>query len=272
MSWFGKAVGGTIGMMVGGPLGAMAGAAIGHHMFDKKGGAAAVRRFGVADGDRFSGGAAQYRPQRERVPDVDPTERRQATYFVALFSLLGKLAKADGRITREEGDAVVTFLDRLKIAGDERTFAIRIFNEAKNSGFTVEQLAGQFADATASDPQLRSSMIDMLFQIAIADQELHPGEEQMIATIARRFGIGDIELGAIKARYLGNMEHAYAVLGLSPDVGDQELKDTYRRLVQEYHPDKIIGQGMPQEFVDYANQRFQEIQNAWDAIKRKRGL
>lgn len=287
MSWFGKLLGGAVGLMIGGPLGAIAGGAIGHHLFDKGSGSQGGRpRFqkwedepfgsrqrrsadtgwNSATGGPSTGGSSSSSSRSSTV------ETRQAAYFLALFSILGKLAKADGQITRDEGEMVVSFLDRMNVRGEERQFAIRVFNEAKNSKYQVEDFARQFAQMTAGQVDLRSSMMDMLFAIALSDGEFHPQEERMIGSIASILGIGDAELDALRARYIGNTDHAYAVLGLSSDADDETVKGAYRQLVQEYHPDRIISQGMPEEFVEYATQRFQEIQTAWDQIKRERNL
>jgi len=275
VSWFGKLLGGTVGLFIGGPLGAIAGGAIGHHLFDKgapnAGGArpgAGPFGGGTATGARSGpfGGAQPFEQRRSSV------EERQAAYFLALFSLLGKLAKADGRITREEGETVVSFLDRMGVRGEERQFAIRVFNEAKDSPHSAEELARQFAAMTMMQRDLRASMVDMLFQIALADGEFHPQEERMIASIAGILGISAGELNAFRARYVENTDHAYSVLGLSRDADDETVKSTYRKLVQEYHPDRIISQGMPEEFVEYATKRFQEVQTAWDEIRKERGL
>ncbi|MFP4153604.1 MAG: TerB family tellurite resistance protein [Alkalispirochaeta sp.] len=275
MSWFGKLLGGTVGLFIGGPLGAIAGGAIGHHLFDKEGPGAGDFRpgagpfgGGATTGTRSGpfGGTAPFEQRRSSV------EERKAAYFLALFSLLGKLAKADGRVTREEGEMVVSFLDRMGVRGEERQFAIRVFNEAKDSPYSAEEFAGQFAAMTAMQRDLRSSMVDMLFQIALADGEFHPQEERMISSIAGILGISAGEYNAFRARYVETTDHAYSVLGLTRDADDETVKSTYRRLVQEYHPDRIISQGMPEEFVEYATKRFQEVQTAWDQIRKERGL
>jgi DnaJ like chaperone protein len=271
MSWFGKMVGGTIGLMIGGPLGAIAGGAIGHHLFDKEGGS----RGGSSDWmgqarERFeqasTGGGAGGRHKPSE------TEQTQMSYFLALFSILGKLAKADGRVTREEGEQVVGFLDRMGVSGEQRRFAIRVFNEAKDSPYSADDFARQFAEFTRGQHDLRESMVDMLFRVALADGDFHRREEEMISSVATILGITGQELEAIRNRHIDTTEHAYSVLGLSPDASNDEVKSTYRRLVQEYHPDRITSQGMPDEFVEYATQRFQEIQDAWEKIQRERNL
>lgn len=292
MSWFGKMVGGTVGLMIGGPLGAIAGAAVGHHLFDKrrKDGGRIEDRRGTGSGstagsnfrtgmgtggNRASGGYSTTGGYTGGYTGKghagSSAEERQATFFLALFSILGKLAKADGTVTKEEGDQLLQYLNQMNLAGPERDFAVKVFNEAKNSSFSIQEFARQFSDATAGQPHLRSSLMDMVFRIAMADGNLHPAEESMIGTVGRVLGYSSVDLENFKKQYIGSQEQAYAVLGVSPDTPTEEVRATYRRLVQEYHPDTVIGQGMPQEFVEYATKRFQEVQNAWDTIKRSRG-
>jgi len=257
MSWFGKMVGGTVGLMIGGPLGAIAGAAVGHHLFDKN---QKERRPGRIDRDY---GTTSRSSQ---------AEERQATFFLALFSILGKVAKADGTVSKAEGDALIGFLNQMNIRGQERDFAIKVFNEAKNSRFTVRDFAGQFADATRGQDHLRSSLMDMLYRIAMADGELNRVEEEMIETVGGVLGFSSAEVTRLRQQFIGDAQQAYAVLGVSPDAPDDEIRSTYRRLVQEYHPDAVIGQGMPQEFVEYATRRFQDVQSAWETIQKTRKI
>jgi DnaJ like chaperone protein len=254
MGWYGKFIGGTIGLFTGGPLGAIAGAAIGHHFYDA----------------RNEESSAQH--ERVRYQGHTDNERRQASFFLALFSILGKLAKADGRITREQGEAVISFLDRMGVTGSQRSFAIKVFNEAKNTPYSVEDLAREFAQITRGRPDLRGSMMDMLFEIALTDSYLHPGEEEVIQSVAAILGFTPQEVQTIRNRHMVGEEHTYAALGLTPDATDEEIRRTYRQLVQEYHPDRIVSQGMPQEFVEYATERFQEIQQAWEILRKKRNL
>lgn len=279
MAWFGKIIGGTIGLVtLGGPLGAIAGAAIGHHLFDRnprlpqaKGGQ--NRQFQDSRSEyRAANASSRADTSQRRDPAADRAEERQAAFFLALFSILGKLAKADGRVTREQGEAVVSFLDRMGVTGRQRSFAIRVFNEAKNSRYSVEEFARQFADVTRNQPDLRNSLMDMLFETALATHELHPAEEEMINSVASVLGIPAMELQAIRDRHLGGADYAFSVLGLTPEATDETIRRTYRQLVHEYHPDRIVAQGMPQEFVEYAGERFQEIQKAWETIRRERSL
>lgn len=248
MSWFGKIMGGTIGLLFGGPLGAVAGATLGHFAFDKTAGPAEYTRRGL-----------------------NTTEQIQAAYFISLFSMLGKFAKIDGVITRDEIAVIDRFLRQMGITGAERDFAIGIFNDAKNSAYSIQDFAGQFFEVSRHQRALLYSFLDLLFQLAFADGTLHHAEKQAIDDVRRTFGISDTEFAAIQARYIDDAEKYYNVLSCTSACTDEEIKKQYKKLAKEFHPDAIIAKGLPEEFVAFATKRFQEIQEAYEKVKKKRG-
>ncbi len=64
----------------------------------------------------------------------------------------------------------------------------------------------------------------------------------------------------------------YEVLGVSRNATEAEIKKSYRKLIRENHPDTLIAKGMPQEFVDVANEKMAAINAAYDLIENERGL
>ena len=118
MSWFGKLTFGTVGLLLGGPLGAIAGAALGHILIDKPGGL--VRR------DDSYGYSSDYSSAQSKFVGA---EQAQASYFISLFSILGKLAKTDGVISREEIAVVQKFIDSLPMAEAQKEFARQVFRD-----------------------------------------------------------------------------------------------------------------------------------------------
>jgi hypothetical protein len=64
-----------------------------------------------------------------------------------------------------------------------------------------------------------------------------------------------------------NSQDPYQVLGIAPGAGDREIKHAYRQLALKYHPDKV--QHLGEEFRKVAEQRFQEIQAAYQTLTRK---
>jgi DnaJ like chaperone protein len=254
MSWFGKLTLGTLGLIFGGPLGAVAGAALGHLLIDK-GSDLVAQTIGPQQGPQF-----------------EPAERTQATYFVSLFSILGKLSKIDGVVTRDEIVVVLDFINSLPIAEGEKQFARQVFNEAKDSRYTIEDFAFQLYQAAGTQPSLLLSFLDLLFKIAAADGKLHPAEEAALKSVKDIFKISDAQFENIKAVYFKDFDKYYKVLNCTPECSNQEIKSNYKKLVKDFHPDTIISKGLPEEFIDFASNRFREIQESYEKIRGERGF
>ncbi|MCX5894364.1 MAG: TerB family tellurite resistance protein [Proteobacteria bacterium] len=247
MSWFGKIMGGALGFVAGGPLGAIAGATVGHVFFDK------------------TAGHEEYSSRR-----LNRVEQIQAAYFISLFSVLGKFAKIDGVVTRDELALIDNFMRHMGISGTERNFAITIFNEARNSTYSINDFANQLYEVSRHQRALLYSFIDLLFQLALSDGKVHHAEEAALDDIRHIFGINDTEFNSIKARYIDDSEKYYKVLNCTSDSTDEEIKKQYKKLAKDFHPDTITGKGLPEEFVTFATRRFQEIQEAYEKIRKKR--
>ena len=254
MGWFGKITFGTLGLFLGGPLGAIAGAAMGHLLVDK----------GVGTADRVI--------DSTRGPQLGQAEQTQAAYFISLFSILGKLSKIDGTVTREEIAVVDGFINGLPMADREKQFARQIFNEAKDTGYSIEDFAIQLYQAAGAQPALLLSFLDLLFQIAAADGKFHPAEETALKKIKDIFNVSDQQFEDIKAVYFKNINKYYKMLNCSPESSNEEIKANYKKLVKEFHPDTIISKGLPEEFIDFASKRFQEIHESYKKIRQDRNF
>jgi DnaJ like chaperone protein len=246
----GKLVGGTIGFALGGPLGAIFGAAFGH-AFD-------------AGSELDAGG------QRQRLSSV---EQHQLTFFVAAFSMLAKLAQSDGRVTQQEIDSIDGFMQNdLHLNPESREAAVNIFRTALNAPGSFDDFASQFYSQFHNQPQMLEVMIDILLRVAVADGNMTPGEEQLILSAVGIFRFSTVRYDQLKARYIQTDHKAYDVLGCSPQDTDEQVKRCYRQRVQEYHPDKIAAKGLPEEFTRFAQDKFREIQEAWEQIKSARKI
>jgi len=245
----GKIVGGTIGFALGGPLGAIAGAALGH-AFDSND---AVQQGGRGD--------------------LTAGETSQLTFFVATFSMLAKLAGADGRISKEEVDTVERFmLYDLNLSPRSRQMAMDIFYEASQNPMHFQDFAQQFYNHFQYRPELIEFMVDILLRLSVADGQFSPADEALIADAVRIFHMSDSRYQALRAKYVQDSQQHYAVLGCQPGDPDEKIKASYRKLVMEYHPDRILSKGLPEEFTAFAEQKFRQIQEAYEAIKKERRL
>ena len=250
MSWFGKIVGGTIGFALGGPLGAIAGAAFGH-AFD-------------------AGNELETRYQKDLLSN---DETAQLTFFVATFSMLAKLAKADGQIAQEELKSINDFMENdLSLNFHSQNVAMNIFQTALDSPGTFSDFAAQFYTEFRLQPRLLEVMIDILLRVSVADGEMNKREEDLILSAVQIFNFSESRYKQLKAKYIKEVDRYYAILNSSRADTDQNIKQQYRKLVQEYHPDKILAKGLPEEFTKFANDKFIEIQEAYEMIKTERNI
>ena len=254
MGWFGKLTLGTLGLLFGGPLGAIAGAALGHILVDKKAG--------------FPGRETRSIPG----PEFGQAEQTQATYFVSLFSILGKLSKIDGLVTKDEIVVVQNFINSLPMDEREKQFARQVFNEAKDSRYAIEDFAAQLYLAIQNQPALMVSFFGLMFKIAAADGKLHPAEETALKSIKTIFRLSDRQYEDIKAVYFQEADKYYKILNCTPESSNEEIKDNYKKLVKDFHPDMIISKGLPEEFVEFAESRFREIQKSYEKIRKERNF
>ncbi|WP_460018722.1 TerB family tellurite resistance protein [Magnetospira thiophila] len=251
---WGKVIGGVAGFaLLGGPLGALIGAAAGHYV-DKK---------------REAGGL-------DRLPPSGPEELtayKQAAFTVAMIALGAKMAKADGQVTRDEVNA---FKEIFQIPPGEMKSVGKLFDQAKHSSEGYEAYARQISDMFRGNPAILEELLAGLFHIAKADGVIHQTEIDFLKGVANIFGFTDAEFEQIRETRMGAMPNTqsdpYVILGIRPDCTDEELKSAYRKLVREHHPDTLIAQGLPQEFMDLAHEKMAAINAAYDELKRRRGL
>ena len=112
-----------------------------------------------------------------------------------------------------------------------------------------------------------------LFHIANADGEVHPAELAYLQKVSDIFGFDQYTFDRITATYSApNETSAYTVLGVDPGASDSDVKAAYRKLLHENHPDKLMAQGLPQEFIDLANEKMAAINAAYDKIKKERSI
>lgn len=257
MAIIGKIVGGVLGFAVGGPLGALLGAVAGHGLIDRSRSRAVAGGNGAVEADAG------------------------VVFALGVIALSAKVAKADGTVTRDE---IRTFQRIFPFDADERSRVADLYNEARRSANGFEAYAEQVRGALAGKPELLAEVVDALYAIAAADGELHPAEEDMIARIGAIFGVGGYEMASLRARHAAGpgagagaagdgrrgAADAYAVLGLEPGVSDEELRTAHRKLVLTYHPDKLVSKGLPEEFMELANDRLAAINAAYETVRKER--
>ncbi len=244
MSIWGKILGGAAGLALAGPLGALLGAAAGHFAMD-------------ADRD----GEA---PEKS---DEDVT--RQIGFTIGVIALAAKMAKADGVVTRDE---ITTFRQLFAFAPDEEKNVARLFNQAKTDVAGFESYANQLNRLLCNSPAVREQVLDCLFQIAKADGKIHPGELDFLRRVGGIFGFAGNEFERIRETHLGLDEsNPYRILGVNADTPTTEIRKRHLALVREFHPDRLMAEGLPEEAIKVATEKLASINAAWDKIQRERG-
>lgn len=254
--WWGKIVLGVLGTIKGGLFGLVFGLIAGHML------------------DRFLGALFTRGRYRE-------------VFLHALFACLGHISKADGRVNEKEIAAAERFMRRLQLDTEERKAAIRQFNRGKAADFDLEGELQEFARFTAHQRDLRQMFMEILLEGAATDGVIAAPEQQVLLRVARAFNIPtmifEAMMNAFRASHgsggyrgptkaVQSMSQAYAALGLNADASDSEVKKAYRKLVAQYHPDRLVSQGLPEEVMDRARQRVLEVNAAYDRIKQSRGF
>ena len=119
-------------------------------------------------------------------------------------------------------------------------------------------------------PEIRIQLVHYLFGIAKADGHVSPTELNVIQSIAQSLGVTNSEFESVKNMFYRNTDSDYLVLEITPSATDEEVKKAYRQMAVKYHPDKVAQMG--EEFQKGAKEKFQSIQDAYDAIKKSRGI
>jgi DnaJ like chaperone protein len=206
-------------------------------------------------------------------------------FLETLFISMGKLAKADGRVSQEEIDHVEQFMQKLGMQAQHRQQAIAWFKQGAAPDFDIGPTYNRFMAVCGHTKNLKDVLLVYLIVMALADGHFHPAEEVLLADIAGRLGYDQlafrhlVDMVLNQTHFAGGqagtvtaLDDAYKALGVSQDSSDAEIKRAYRKLISQYHPDKLIGQGMPEDMVAMATEQAKEIQLAYDLIKKNRGM
>lgn len=253
MSWLGAGIGAGIGLMFGGPIGAALGAWVGGS-------------FGSSAGLQRIGGAVSGLNR----------EGAQTVFIVTLFSMLAKVAKADGHVSKAEVDLIEGFMrNNLRLGDEDRKQAIKIFRNAKTDDYSIYDYARQYRQLV-QNRAMREMVYRLLFAVAYADGELHTAEEAILRHVPAELGLHESIFTAMQAEFshaqapARSLQQHYDVLECTPHTSDRDLKLAYRRKAAEFHPDKIASKGLPEEFMRHAEDQMKSVTVAYETIVEAR--
>lgn len=240
---YGKWVGGLLGWAFLNPLGAVLGFAIGA-MFDKASEQAGVE-FDTHNGDQSLSG------------DVN----------ASLLVLTAAMMKADGKVLKAELDFVKKFY--LKQFSEEKAKAyLKALQKILEKDIPLMEVCLQIKRYTSHSVRLQ--IMHFLFGIADADGSIHANELDVVYKIAGYFQISQKELEGIKAMFVKDVNSDYKILEVEESASNDEIKKAYRKMAVKYHPDKVAH--LDEEIQSAAKQKFQRLQQAYDNIKKVRGI
>ncbi len=214
----------------------------------------------------------------------------QVVYFRATFSVMGHIAKAKGKVTQNEIDLANGIMDQMRLQGEMRKKAQDAFRQGKSSSFPLESTLFEVKRACHDRNDLLHIFLELQIQAAFADGDIDPQEREIIYTIGKVFGIPQEHLdqrlsmqdGAYHFNQGGDhwnpqiqaqrLKNAYAILGLEEGADAKAVKRAYRKLMNEHHPDKLAASGLPPEMMEMAKQKSQEIQAAYEVIKKQQAV
>jgi DnaJ like chaperone protein len=266
MSLLRSLVGGAVGFVFGGPLGAILGASIAYQFGDKI--------------------------NLHIDLDINATEtsKTQMAFFVATFSVMGHVAKADGRVRPEAIAYAELLMGDMNLNAELRTTAINLFQQGKKVNFQLDHVLDQFYQECQQNTGLILRFLTIQLQAAVADGELSSTEEELLWHIASQLAISRFQYERLKiqllaqhyfyqqktytprARQASNLAEAYKALGLSPNASQAEVKKAYRRLMNQHHPDKLAAKGLSEAAMNLAKEKTQQISKAYETIQKSGGV
>lgn len=171
------------------------------------------------------------------------------------------------------------------MTAEHRKVAIELFKRGSLQEFDIGPQLKKFVQVCGNTHHLKQVLLVYLIVLALADGRIDAAEESCLTEIATHLGYSQqafkqlLDMVLSQSHFAGSggqvispnaLEDAYKALGVGKEISNQDLKRAYRKLMSQYHPDKLMGQGLPEDMIKVATQKAQEIQVAYDLILKSR--
>jgi DnaJ like chaperone protein len=224
----------------------------------------------------------------------------------ALFLCLGRIAKAKGVVRDRDIDLANGVMNQLRLPEALRVEARKYFNQGKAADFSISVLVAELKKQFIAFPNFQRMFFDICLGAAILDGRIIASEKEIIRELFTLTGARKESFESFIAQFeqsasssgshrRSQQNHSYqgasgsqdgsgwgratksklaeslATLGVTEDVKQDELKRVYRKLINQYHPDKLAGQNLPEGLIEMANEKTQEIISAYSYINEYKG-
>lgn len=241
MGQFGKWIGGGLGWVMGGPIGGLLGFLVGS-MVD----------------------SATFRVSTDTSEDVRTTP---GGFGVTLIVLIAAVMKADGKVLKSELDFVKQFFAR-QFGRDSASEATMMLKDLLKQEIPLTDVCRQIA--RNMDYSSRLQLLQLLFNVSLADGTVHQSEQEIINRISVNIGISSADFTSIRNMFIPETDSSYKILEIEPSATDDEVKKAYRRMAMKYHPDKVSHLG--EDFRKTADEKFRKVNEAYERIRKERNL
>lgn len=219
--------------------------------------------------------------------------KQQAIFFHSLFAALGHLAKSDGHVTEREIQLASALMDEMQLHGDARREAQEAYREGKAADYPIVDTLKNLYENCHGRRDILQVFLEILIQAAFVDGNLSKAELRVLEKVAQALGFKRQDLEFLLAAYdaqvrfrqrgsrqqagssyteTQSLDDAYQIIGVSAQDDEKTIKRAYRKRMSEHHPDKLASKGLPQQALDMAKKKTQDIQAAYELIKERRGF
>ncbi len=275
-----KWITGLLGWVTFGPIGALIGYFLGSavetyidmaRQIPGSGSGQGSSQGGYGRGGSYGGGYNQGGYQRttggySQGGGYTATQQRNS-FMVSLLVLSSAVIRADGKTLQSELDYVRNFVR--SNFGEAATYqAMSILSDLNTKQVNIYEVGAQIASYMNYSQRLQ--LFDYLTRLAVADGEFSKSEKDVLEAIGAAIRLNSSDIASVIAMFYKDTDSAYAVLEISPNATDEEVKSAYRRMAMKNHPDKVSTLGP--EVQKAAQEKFQKIQEAYETIKKQRGM
>ena len=255
MQWHGKLIGTLLGL-AGGPVGAVVGFVLGH-AYDAELGSRGTRAAGA--------------------------QAIREAFYDTTFSVMGHLAKLDGRVSESEIQAARSIMRFLELGDAQVERAIACFGRGKAADYPLSSDISRLRTLCDGQPQLLQLFMELQVRSAVAGNGLVEPVRGRLFLVGDALGFSPSQLahlemlervrsGGVASRPPGSaLADCYAVLGINDQASDAEVKKAYRRQMSENHPDKLVARGLPESMQELAKEKTQRVREAYETISAARG-